>query len=99
MNRKVEIVETSKGKIEFSQEGQGIPILKIHGTSQNCDDQIGHQSLLAGRYSIITPCRPGCGNTPLSTGQTPEEGADLLNELLNYLHIESVYVLAFSGAT
>jgi pimeloyl-ACP methyl ester carboxylesterase len=93
----IENVETIKGKIEFSRNGEGSPILYLHGSLSNCNDDIGHKPLIEAGYSIITPSRPGYGNTPITSGKTAEQAADLLKELLDYLKIDSANVIAVSG--
>jgi pimeloyl-ACP methyl ester carboxylesterase len=97
MEKMVKIIETPKGKIELSQIGEGSPILYLHGSLSNCNNDMGYQPLIDAGYSIITPSRPGYGNTPVSSGKTAEQAADLLNELLIYLKLDSVIVIAVSG--
>ena len=46
---------------------------------------------------IITFSRPGYGRTPLSSGKTAEETADLLAALLDELSIEKVVIYGISG--
>jgi pimeloyl-ACP methyl ester carboxylesterase len=96
-NKVIEIIETRKGKIEFSKNGEGSPILYLHGSLSNCNENIGHGPLIEAGYSIIIPSRPGYGNTPLNSGISAEQASDLMNELLECLNINIVDVIAVSG--
>lgn len=96
-NKVVEIIETRKGKIEFSRIGEGLPILYLHGSLSNCNDNMGQSPLIEAGYSIIIPSRPGYGNTPLNSGITAEQASDLMNELLDSLNISILDVIAVSG--
>ena len=46
---------------------------------------------------VISPTRPGFGRTPLASGPTPEESADLLAALLDELSIDQVLMFGISG--
>ena len=49
------------------------------------------------KYQLITPSRPGYGNTPLNDNFTPKDTADLTASLLYYLGIDKVIVYAISA--
>lgn len=65
MKKIIEIIDTVKGKIEFARNGEGTPVLYLHGSLANCNDEFGHKQLIDAGYSIITPSRPGYGKTPV----------------------------------
>ena len=44
--------------------------------------------ILDAGIGVITPSRPGYGRTPLSSGKTSAEAADLLAALLDELKID-----------
>ena len=46
---------------------------------------------------MIAPSRPGYGRTPLSSGKTSEEAADLMAALLDELNLEKVIAFSISG--
>jgi pimeloyl-ACP methyl ester carboxylesterase len=92
----VKRIETSKGMVEVSQRGTGSPILMLHGSLENCNGDMGYEPLLNAGFSIITPSRPGYGNTPVEAGKSAEEAADLLAEMLEHMHIVSANVVAVS---
>lgn len=95
-----DIVQTSKGTIEFRIEGPetGPVILILNGGHTNCDSMVANLDLLLNLgYRVIIPSRPGYGQTPLSTGKTTETAADALVALLEYLDIEKATVMAISA--
>jgi pimeloyl-ACP methyl ester carboxylesterase len=96
-NKVIEIIETKRGKIEFSRNGEGSPILYLHGSLSNCNENIGLGPLIEAGYSIIIPSRPGYGNTPLNSGISAEQASDLINELLETINLNIVDVIAVSG--
>ena len=93
MNSK--IVNTKLGPIEYSSNGDGIPILFIYGGHANCHFTLPHKGL--GKYHLITPCRPGYGKTPLNNNKSPKDTADLFVALLDSLDIAQVIVYGISA--
>jgi pimeloyl-ACP methyl ester carboxylesterase len=53
--------------------------------------------LMRNRFTLIAPSRVGYLRTPLSTGRTPEEGADAMAALLDTLGIDNAVVIGVSG--
>ncbi|MEX0929390.1 MAG: alpha/beta hydrolase [Balneolales bacterium] len=94
---KIEIIETNKGKIEYSMVGEGTPVLFLHGGHSNCRETLFHKGFDTSKYQLITPSRPGYGNTPLADNTTPKKTADLLVALLDYLGINKVVLYAISA--
>src|SRR4051812_22605240 len=94
----ISLIETIKGKIEYSMLGQGRPILFVHGGHVNCTETIFQKGLDANRFCFITPSRPGYGNTPLSDlNKTPKGTADLFIALLDELKIQEAIVVGISA--
>ena len=91
------IIDTKLGAIEYCLTGQGIPVLFIHGGHSNCNDTLCHKGFDLNKYQLITPSRPGYGNTPLNNHKTPGQAADLIMELINYLALDKVVVYGFSA--
>lgn len=93
-----EVVETALGPVEYAVRGDGPPLLSIHGGPGGFD-----QGLLLGEpfrvngFRVIAPSRPGYLRTPLASGPSPEEQADLLAALLDALGIERAAVLGASA--
>jgi pimeloyl-ACP methyl ester carboxylesterase len=95
MNSKV--VNTKFGSIEYSSIGKGTAIVFVHGGHSNCKETLCHKGFDLERYRLITPSRPGYGNTPLGNNRTPKQAADLIIELIRDLSIEKVVVYGISA--
>jgi pimeloyl-ACP methyl ester carboxylesterase len=91
-------VQTSKGPIEYADVGQGIPILYFHGNGVGNDAALMmEKSLIDDGFRLIVPNRPGYYGTPLESGRSFSDCADLAAELLDHLHVEQVVVIGTSG--
>lgn len=92
------VAETSAGKIEFLQSGEGPAVLIFHAAPGGFDQAMlfGHALADAG-FQVIAPSRPGYLRTPLATGLTPEKQADAMAALLDSLGVGSVAVLGMSS--
>lgn len=97
MKLKSKLAKLKKGKIEYTLRGAGPVILNLHGGHSNCQEIFGYQPLLAAGYSILTPSRPGYGETEVEVGKTAAETAASLVELLDYLKIAKVYPIGVSA--
>ncbi len=98
---KIETIKTDKGQIEYSLVGEGKPVLFLHGGHSNCCETLFHKGFDKSRYQLVTPSRPGYGNTPLNDNGTPAKSAELIMALLNELKIDKVvlYAISASGLT
>ena len=98
LSRHATVIKTEHGDVEVAREGDGIPVLIIHGSPGGFD-----QGLMYGCHlrdngcELIALSRPGFLRTPLSSGQTPTEQADLYAAVLDALEIERVTVLGYSS--
>lgn len=91
-------IETLKGKIEYSFQGQGKPILFIHGGHVNCRETIFQKGIDSEAFCFITPSRPGYGRTPLTDqNKTPKGTADLIIALLDELKFNKITVIGISA--
>ncbi len=89
---------SSRGPFEYSDSGEGDVILAIHGAMGGYDQsEILAEAIAPPGYRVIAVSRPGYLGTPISSGKSPENQADLYLELLNHLEIEKVTVMAISG--
>ncbi|MEQ8221232.1 MAG: alpha/beta hydrolase [Candidatus Eremiobacterota bacterium] len=92
------IAKTKKGNIEYALYGEGPVLLFIHGGPGGYD-----QGLILGEffrihgYKILSVSRPGYLMTPLESGRTIEEQADLYALLMDYLEIEKTGVIHTSA--
>jgi pimeloyl-ACP methyl ester carboxylesterase len=93
------MLETDLGSIEYQISGTGPAVLIAHGSPGGYDVGAAFTRLLDAPkpYTYISVSRPGYLRTPLSSGKTPEEQADLYAALLDALHIERTVVIAISG--
>lgn len=92
------VVATALGPIELADSGAGPAVLAVHGAMGGHD-----QSLLLARtigepgYRYLAVSRPGYLGTPLRSGKTPEEQADLFAAALDVLGVQRAAVMAVSG--
>jgi pimeloyl-ACP methyl ester carboxylesterase len=92
------VVVTARGSIELSEAGAGPAVLALHGAMGGHD-----QSMLLARtvgeagYRYLAASRPGYLGTPLRSGRTSEEQADLLAAALDALGVRRAAVMAVSG--
>jgi pimeloyl-ACP methyl ester carboxylesterase len=92
------LAATSKGPVEYAEIGEGPAVLALHGAMGGWD-----QGLLLARtiaeagWRFVGISRPGYLRTPLATGASPEEQADLYAEVLDALGIREAVVMAVSG--
>jgi pimeloyl-ACP methyl ester carboxylesterase len=94
----ISIIETPKGKIEFSLHGQGKAILIVHGGHIDCRETIFQKGLDPDEFCFITPSRPGYGNTPLTeANKTPKGTAALFIALLEELKVTKATVIGVSA--
>ena len=92
------VVETAAGPIEYGREGEGEPVLVIHGAGGGYDQGlvIGRDTLEFG-YDLIAPSRFGYLRTPLRHDLSPAAQADAHAALLDELNIDRTIVLAASA--
>ncbi|MBI9049196.1 MAG: alpha/beta hydrolase [Anaerolineaceae bacterium] len=95
MNSK--IANTNLGPIEYTLEGEGEPVLIIHGGNGDCFINIRQKQLIEEGYQVLIPSRPGYGKTPIDLGKTAAEQAIVMNTLLEFLNIQKVAVIATSA--
>ncbi|MEO3818080.1 alpha/beta hydrolase [Plantactinospora sp. B24E8] len=93
--------ETERGPIEYDLHGTDGPVvLSVHAGLGGADQgRLFASWLQDDGYRILSPSRPGYLGTPLSSGRTLDEQADLLAALLDELHIDRVGVLAVSAGS
>lgn len=95
------IVTTAMGAIEVAVVGEGVPLLSLHGTPGGYDQSLVGVRAIRGHAAentmTIAVSRPGYRGTPLSSGATFEQQADLYAALLDELGVERAVVFAASG--
>jgi pimeloyl-ACP methyl ester carboxylesterase len=93
------VVETKQGKVEYHlSEGDGPVILISHGGLGGLDQARVMASWIDdAKYRLLCPSRPGYLETPLESGKTIEEQADLFAALLDVLKIDKVAIVTASA--
>jgi pimeloyl-ACP methyl ester carboxylesterase len=94
---KSQLVQTSKGPVEYTLLGSGPVVMVCHGTSENCYSTRAFEPLLKAGFSLLTPSRPGYGRTPLDVGRSNAQAVEALVALLDCLEIPACSVIAVSG--
>jgi len=93
-----ETIKTKDGSIEYSSYGSGLHILFIHGGHVNSHFTLPHKGFDLNKFQLITPSRPGYGNTPLNDdNKTPAQTTKLIISLLDHLKINKVIVYGISA--
>jgi pimeloyl-ACP methyl ester carboxylesterase len=93
------VVETAAGAVEYQlTPGDGPVVLASHGGWGGLDQaRVLLHWLDPARYRLLSVSRPGYLGTPLASGRTMEEQADLFAALLDALEIDSAAVIALSS--
>lgn len=90
-------VETKIGRIDYSICGEGTPVLFVHGGHSNSKEVLAHKGFDLGKYRLLTPSRPGYGQTPLMAEVSPAATAALFVSLLDLLQIQQVVLIGISA--
>ncbi len=91
-----QLIQTSRGEIEYVTRGKGAAVILCHGTGGGYDQGLAISRLL-NSYQGIAVSRAGYLRTPLSTGKFPAELADAYKSLLDALKVEKAAILGLSG--
>lgn len=97
LNSDSEVVETSRGQVEFARHGEAPYVLIFHGTPQGHHASFMGAPFEAAGFGTITPSRPGYLRTPIESGRTFAEQADAAAVLLDALEIDQVAAYGISG--
>jgi pimeloyl-ACP methyl ester carboxylesterase len=98
------VVDTSMGKIEYADVGQGIPILSIHGAGGGFDQGLINAGFFFDEetlqsHQVIAPSRFGYLKTPLPAGDAgPSAQADAHAALLDALGIDDKVIVLGTSA-
>jgi pimeloyl-ACP methyl ester carboxylesterase len=93
-------IQTAWGRVEFTEDGEGEPLLASHGIFHGCDGGIFTVRDLCPGRRVIAPSRFGYLGSALPRGATPSDQADAFAALLESLGIASADVIGVSaGAT
>ncbi len=91
------IIDTKLGKIEVDISDKDVPvILGCHGGVGGVDQSRLLIQFAEEDYRLLSVSRPGYLGTPIESGRTPEEQADLFAATLDALKIDKVAVISAS---
>jgi len=96
------VVSTANGDIEVAVVGEGVPILQLHGSPGGYDQPLVRHRVRPNQSAgiqTIAISRPGYLRTPLTSGRTHQEQADLYAALLDTLGLHRVIVQGSSGGS
>ncbi len=90
---------TEKGPVEYSIQGEAGPFIAVmHGGPGGYDQTAAlFKGLFEKGFRILSWSRPGYLRTPLKTGRTFEEQADVFTALINALGIDRTALFAYSA--
>lgn len=93
-----EILKTGQGDIEYTVQGQGTPVMSLHGAGGGYDQGLWAAKVAFGDgYQIISVSRYGYLRTPIPKDASITTQAELCKELLDHLNIQKAIVLGTSA--
>lgn len=92
-------VDTTHGPVQYRDEGEGAPLLFIHGSPGGCDQgSLMTRFLRDQGWRTIALSRPGYLETPLTdANRTPDAQAALAGALMDALGLEQFALMCWSG--
>jgi len=90
------VIQTACGPIEYTEFGEGAPILIVHGSGGGYDQGKYFGSLIGGKFRWIAPSRFGFLGTPAPEGANSDLQAEAHACLLDALGIKQVSVVGIS---
>jgi pimeloyl-ACP methyl ester carboxylesterase len=98
LDKRATVLQTSRGPVQVAREGEGPPVLAIHGGPGGFDQGLAYcRHLRDSGCELLAPSRPGYLRTPLESGRNHEGQADLYAAILDTLHIERAAILGVSS--
>jgi pimeloyl-ACP methyl ester carboxylesterase len=91
------IVETARGPIEVAVLGSGPALLIAHGMPGSWQQAVAIGRDLEAERTVVLVTRPGYGGTPLHSGRSAADQADLFAALLDALGIDRTTIVGISG--
>lgn len=93
-----EIIKTSAGEIEYKIEGEGTPMLLLHGAGGGFDQGLWMRKVfLEDKYKFISVSRYGFLRSPIPDNASIKNQAALYSDLLDNLNVTKVIVVAGSA--
>ena len=92
------IAVTRCGPIEYAEQGDGAPVLVVHGAGGGFDQALDlAEGLTRAGYRVIAPSRFGYLRTPLPADGSAEAQADAHACLLDALHVPAAVIMGVSA--
>ncbi|MBV1758861.1 MAG: alpha/beta hydrolase [Dethiosulfatibacter sp.] len=92
------ILMTGNGAIEYGIDGEGMPVLLVHGAGGGYDQGLlMGQAFLGSGYKFISVSRFGYLGSPFVDDSTVEKQALLYNNLLEHLDVDRAIILGVSA--
>jgi len=93
-----EILKTDHGNIEYAVQGEGTPVLSLHGAGGGYDQGLWLGKLAIGEgYKFISVSRYGYLRTAIPQNASIKTQAALYKDLLDHLNIQKVIVVGGSA--
>jgi 2-hydroxy-6-oxonona-2,4-dienedioate hydrolase len=91
------LINTSHGLLEYTDVGEGYPVLVSHGAAMGYDMVESVRQMLGNEsFRLISPSRFGYLRTPMPPDASFAAQADAFADLLDALNISKVIVMGFS---
>ncbi len=91
-------MQTSFGRLEYAEMGDGEPMLIVHGAEGGFDQGLDMTGAMAGRgYRLIVPSRFGYLRSTMLNHPTTAMQADAYVQLLDHLGIDKVVIVGISA--
>jgi len=92
------ILKTAHGEIEYSVQGEGVPVLTLHGAGGGYDQGFWAAKLVfPDGYKLVSVSRYGFLRTPLPPNASIRSQATAYKDLLDHLGIQKIVVLGNSA--
>ena len=93
-----EMLKTNRGEIEYAVQGEGAPVLSLHGAGGGYDQGLWAAKMAFGDgYKIISVSRYGYLRSPIPEAASLQSQAALYKDLLDHLNIQKTIVLGSSA--
>jgi pimeloyl-ACP methyl ester carboxylesterase len=99
VERRTTVARLGSGVVEYRLERRGEPaVVVFHGGHMRAGLAVGERVFAEAGYTVVAPSRPGYGRTPVRTGRSVPEFADVIRALCDQLGITEVTgVVGISG--
>ncbi|WP_432817177.1 alpha/beta fold hydrolase [Sulfitobacter sp. JB4-11] len=98
ITQKSSLIRTRFGDLEYAIEGHGDPFIMVHGTGGGFDQGLRFSGgLISSGFKVIAPSRFGYLRSSFPNDPSPQNQADCLVELMDFLKIDQVPIAGGSA--